>query len=173
MKKNYNSGKRKENMDRETFLRELRIALQGQISQVKVNENLAYYENYIIEQSRKGRTEEQVIEELGNPRLIAKTIIDTTDVLYNSSQWEEEKETEQNVYGNEKGFHFNFDEKTGWDIRYGKFKINSWYGYVIIACLVILILVIIARTAIILLPILVPVLLAGAIIYFLFSGNRK
>ncbi len=160
-------------MDRETFLRELRIALQGQISQVKVNENLAYYENYIMEQSRKGRTEEQVIEELGNPRLIAKTIIDTTDVLYNSSQWEEERETEQNAYGNKKGFHFNFDEKKGWDIRYGKFKINSWYGYAIIAFLVILILVIIARTAIILLPVLIPVLLAGAIIYFLFSGNRK
>ena len=48
-------------MDRESYIRELRLALQGQISQENVNEHLRYYENYIIEESRKGRTEEEVI----------------------------------------------------------------------------------------------------------------
>ena len=62
-------------MTREKFLQELRIALQGQIVQVQVNEQLGYYENYIIEESRKGRTEQEVIDSLGSPRLIAKTII--------------------------------------------------------------------------------------------------
>ena len=62
-------------MTREKFLQELRIALQGQIVQVQVNEQLGYYENDIRDESRKGRTEQEVIDSLGSPRLIAKTII--------------------------------------------------------------------------------------------------
>lgn len=62
-------------MTRVEFLQELRIALQGKISQSRVNEYLQYYENYIMEESRKGKSEEQVIIELGDPRLIAKTLI--------------------------------------------------------------------------------------------------
>ena len=42
-----------------------------------VNENVAYYENYIDTEIKKGRSEEAVLEELGDPRWIAKTIIDT------------------------------------------------------------------------------------------------
>ena len=64
-------------MTREEFLTELRLALQGNVSQAAVNENVRYYEKYIIEESHKGKTEEEVITQLGNPRLIAKTIIDT------------------------------------------------------------------------------------------------
>lgn len=67
--------KREPPMTRDDFLRELRIALQGRISQTEVNRHLAYYETFIIEESRKGRTEREVIESLGSPRLIAKTII--------------------------------------------------------------------------------------------------
>lgn len=66
-------------MTKKEFLQELRIALQGQVPQAQVNEHLQYYDNYIMEESRKGRTEEQVIESLGSPRLIAKTIHQTSD----------------------------------------------------------------------------------------------
>lgn len=64
-------------MTRGEFLEELRQALQGNVSQAVVNENLKYYEDYIITESHKGKTEEEVIAQLGNPRLIAKTIVDT------------------------------------------------------------------------------------------------
>lgn len=66
-------------MTKKEFLQELRIALQGQVPQAQVNEHLQYYDNYIMEESRKGKTEEQVIESLGSPRLIAKTIHQTSD----------------------------------------------------------------------------------------------
>ena len=52
-------------MTRDEFLKELRIALQGRIPQSQVNEHLKYYENYIMEESRKGRTEEEVIADIG------------------------------------------------------------------------------------------------------------
>ena len=59
-------------MSREEFLTELRKALQGRVSQQTVNDNLRYYEEYILTESHKGKTEAEVIAELGNPRLLAK-----------------------------------------------------------------------------------------------------
>ena len=66
-------------MRREEFLQQLREALRGQVSQAVINDNLTYYENYILQEIRKGKNEESVIEQLGNPRLLARTIIDTSE----------------------------------------------------------------------------------------------
>ncbi|MBQ9550646.1 MAG: DUF1700 domain-containing protein [Lachnospiraceae bacterium] len=66
-------------MNREQFLSELRQALSGSISPSSVNENIRFYEEYLDTEIRKGRTEEEVLSELGDPRLIARTIIDTSD----------------------------------------------------------------------------------------------
>ncbi len=63
-------------MTRDEFLGQLRIALQGRIPQSQVNAHLKYYETYIIEESRKGKTQEEVLAYLGNPVLLAKTITD-------------------------------------------------------------------------------------------------
>lgn len=137
-------------MDRETFLKELRIALQGQISQEKVNEHLHYYENYIIEQSRKGRTESQVIEDLGNPRLIAKTIIDTTDKVY--TDWQPQEEEEKKPRRNK------------------IFQIAKLVGFFAV---LLLMLALIGHVALLLLPIFLPIILVSGIVYFLFFSNRK
>ena len=66
-------------MTAEIFLTELREALDGSVSPAFINENIRYYEEYIDTEKRKGRSEEEVMEELGEPRLIAKTIIDTAE----------------------------------------------------------------------------------------------
>jgi len=106
-------------MTRDKFLQELRIALQGRVPQKEVNEQLRYYENYIIEESRKGRTEAEVLAELGDPRLIAKTLIDTADgygTEYRESAFTEDfKESRQGS----KGFQADYSRERGWDIRYG------------------------------------------------------
>lgn len=139
-------------MDRETYLKELRIALQGQISQEKVNEHLRYYENYIIEESRKGRTESQVMENLGNPRLIAKTIIDTTDKVYTDHKPLEEE-----------------DQKSGGQ-RIKLFQVVKSIGFFAVLILMFLL---IAHVALLLLPIFLPIAIVTGIIYFLFFSNRK
>ena len=63
-------------MTKKQFLEELRDSLEGMVSQTVIQQNLNYYENYINEQIRNGRTEEDILRELGSPRLIARTIID-------------------------------------------------------------------------------------------------
>ncbi len=59
------------------FLQELRLSLQGEISPEELEESIRYYEEYFTIKERQGISEEEVLEELGSPRLIARTIIDT------------------------------------------------------------------------------------------------
>ena len=65
-------------MKKTEFLKELEAALRGEVSPELVSENLRYYDNYISQETSKGRSEEEVTEEIGSPRLIARTIIDTS-----------------------------------------------------------------------------------------------
>ncbi|MCR5527482.1 MAG: DUF1700 domain-containing protein [Lachnospiraceae bacterium] len=65
-------------MTKHEFLEGLRIALTGSVSASVLNDNMRYYDEYIDTEIRKGRSEEEVMESLGDPRLIAKTIIDTS-----------------------------------------------------------------------------------------------
>ncbi len=64
-------------MTKEEFLDELRSSLSGNVSANVINDNLNYYENFIDTQLRKGRGMDEILEELGSPRLLAKTITDT------------------------------------------------------------------------------------------------
>ncbi|MCR4892096.1 MAG: hypothetical protein K5989_07960 [Lachnospiraceae bacterium] len=64
-------------MTRKDFLDGLRRSLSGSISPQFINENLRFYEEYIETECRKGRDITEVLDELGDPSLIARTIIDT------------------------------------------------------------------------------------------------
>ena len=64
-------------MNKQDFIDRLRMALNGRVSPGLVMDNVNYYEDYINTEVRKGRTEEEVLESLGDPRLIARTIIQT------------------------------------------------------------------------------------------------
>ncbi len=64
-------------MYRNKFLSSLREALEGNMSEQAVKENLQYYKTYIEDEVKKGRTEKEVVEELGDPWIIAKTLIES------------------------------------------------------------------------------------------------
>lgn len=66
-------------MSRTEFLDILRSQLAGQMQEGKAAAHVRYYEDYIQSQVRSGRSETEVLNELGDPRLIAKTLIDTDD----------------------------------------------------------------------------------------------
>lgn len=65
-------------MNRGEFLDGLQDALSGEVPPAAVQENLRYYDNYIRTEVQDGRDETAVLEELGSPRLIARTIIEAT-----------------------------------------------------------------------------------------------
>lgn len=61
-------------MNREEFLRQFCEALEGKVPEQVINENVRYYRNYINNQVANGKSEQEVLRELGEPRLLAKTI---------------------------------------------------------------------------------------------------
>lgn len=82
-------------MNRYEFIRELKEALAGNVPSRVIAENEAFYQKYIEDELQKGRSEAEIMAELGSPRLIANTIIDTTAP-------EEENHTEYVDYSEEK-----------------------------------------------------------------------
>lgn len=63
-------------MDRREFIEKLQHALAGGLNSNQVADNVRYYQDYIESEIRKGRTEEDVLNVLGDPRLLAKSIIE-------------------------------------------------------------------------------------------------
>lgn len=59
------------------FLSSLREALEGNMSEQAIKDNIQYYRTYIEDEVKKGRTEKEVIDELGEPWIIAKTLIES------------------------------------------------------------------------------------------------
>jgi len=57
-------------------LQGLKSELEGRVPYSVIQENLRYYDSYIMEEAAKGQTEDEVIESLGGPRIIARTIVD-------------------------------------------------------------------------------------------------
>lgn len=121
-------------MTKNEFMDGLSAALTGEIPDVEVKSNILFYEDYIKGKSINS-SEEDVINQLGDPRLIAKTIIETYQIshgpLYNSTKHDGAYQDAQTKDGNAyQDYRGNYDESTN---DYGKkFNFNlsnslTWY----------------------------------------------
>lgn len=63
-------------MNKTEFIEKLQRALAGGLNSSQVAENVTYYQEYIDSEIRKGRREEEVMQQLGDPRLLSKSIIE-------------------------------------------------------------------------------------------------
>jgi len=99
------------------FLYILKLQLEGRLSDEQITDQMHIYEDYIQEQLAGGKTMEQVMRKLGDPEKVADMTAD---------------EINANVQNPEHGFHAEFIENEGWDVRIGKLKLNTWYGTLII-----------------------------------------
>lgn len=63
-------------MTKQEFLAELEERLRAEGADALVSENLNYYSSYIDSETAKGRSEDEVIEELGGPNAIAHSVLD-------------------------------------------------------------------------------------------------
>ena len=134
------------------FLYVLKLRLMDHLMPQELDEQIALYENYINEEMAGGKTLEQVMRKLGDPEKVAEMIIvhkKGEDTPEEEELPEEEAgetaqermkrlgemsadEINEQVHNPERGFHAEFKENEGWDIRLGKVKLNSWYGTLII-----------------------------------------
>ena len=135
-------------MTKNDFLDKLRLALNGKVSASLVQENMTYYNEYIDAQIRMGRSEQEVMEMLGDPRLIAKTIVETNGT----------ETVEESSYSN----RTSYDEAS-----YGVLEnepsirttIPGWLWTIIVILIIICLISFVFSVVSFLLPIVLPVLI--------------
>ena len=142
-------------------------------------EKLRYYDDYIRSERQKGRSEADIMDELGDPRLIARTILDTTPGAAEgeyeeyhpfssfagnsgrSSQQENAQQTQSGGYSGSGNIHY--------------YDLNKWYWKVLAVVIVILfftlVLTIIGGILTLLIPLL-PVIGIVALVMWLVRGPR-
>ena len=93
-------------MTKYEFLKELREALEGQVPMSEIEDSISYYRDYFSRQEADGRSVQEILEELGSPRLIAKSIIETKggEQIYYEDTYEEQVNEEE---GSPKVFVFD------------------------------------------------------------------
>lgn len=136
-------------MSRREFLEVLRGQLSGQMTQGRAAAHVRYYEDYIQSQVRNGRSESDVLAELGDPRLIAKTLIDTDDSADDYAD--------------------NGTESSAGKARSFKLDLSTWYGKAIVIAIAALIVILLTTV----LVAVAPFLIIFGIVLYLISWYRK
>lgn len=139
-------------MNRYEFIEKLRAALTGKTTQSVINENIRYYEEYLDMEIRKGKSEELVTAELGDPRLLAKTIIEAG------------KRAGQNAYpfqAVDDVVDFSEEEEKNRTIRInGKnYQLPLWGAVLAVVLAVMVVVAVVGVLLSVLLPIVLPLLL--------------
>ena len=101
-------------MTKYEFLEKMRHALANDLSGPIIQENINYYDGYISDEVRKGRQEEAVIDELGDPWAIARTIIESAGG--GNAREEYNYEPSRHTYGQER------QER-------GRVRVYSWHSW--------------------------------------------
>lgn len=101
-------------MNRYEFISALRAALSGKVPSTTVEDNVQYYEEYIEVQLRQGKGEEEVLSELGDPRLLAKTIIEANKYAEGTDTYGGDDYGEAPAGGSGKSFKQWYRERPQW-----------------------------------------------------------
>lgn len=143
-------------MDKKEFLDTLRSQLTGHIPDQKVNSHLKYYQEYIDTQIKNGSTEQEVLEKLGSPLLIAKTLLDTD-------------EGEGFYVETEEAYEVPPEQKQPYHHRSYKLDLTTWYGKAIVIILAVLVII----GLFIIIGTLLPIVAVIALVLFVYSKIRK
>lgn len=92
-------------MSRREFLDTLGRRLRQELSQDEVRVHIQYYEQYLNEKISQGISEEDAVAQLGDPLLIAKTIMDVRESSTEQTQDAYERQDEKKSTGYGSGRH--------------------------------------------------------------------
>ena len=155
-------------MTRSEFLQELRQALENDLSGSIVQENVEFYSKYISEEVQKGKSEEDVLQMLGDPWIIARTVIDAQNGT--------DKETVYEAGGNSfTGYESNREQARDSRPPLHTFGFDTWWRKLLLVLAVVMVVVVvfsvISGLISLLAPILVPIVIVMIVVRVL--GNRR
>lgn len=153
-------------MKKDEFLQGLTEALTNEVPPETVRENLRYYEDYIRGEMGKGRPESEIMEELGSPRLIARTIIDTTP---GAGSYIDRDNDSESFTDSGRGESY----QQGGGIRY--YDLNKWYwkllGLVMVIVVITLVLMVVGGILSLVIPMLPVIGMVILIMWFVRGGS--
>lgn len=117
-------------MSKAEFLDILREQLDGEIPSGEIYSNIRYYEQYIEREIQSGKTEEEVMELLGDPRLIAKTLIDADEISPSNSSYEDASYSQEDTQGSgtERTYYQEDTPERDPSTHVHKLDLTTWYG---------------------------------------------
>ena len=156
-------------MSKTEFLDILYNQLSGQIPEGSVAAHVQYYRNYIEDEQQKGRTETDILNDLGDPRLIARTLLDT-EVGAGNPQNGSTYSATYNEADSDYNEYDSSDSARGHVKKHSfKLDLSTWYGKVA----VILITAVVLLLLVTILGILIPVVIVAGVIMYIVSQFRK
>ncbi|MCI8797754.1 MAG: DUF1700 domain-containing protein [Dorea sp.] len=144
-------------MTKYEFLEKMRHALANDLSGPVVQENVNYYDNYISDEVRNGRSETAVIEELGDPWALARTIIESLGKGESTGNVQEEY-----TYGS--GHQAYRQRQGGRQIRV--FSLGSWWKRLLLVLGIVGVIMVVAAVIGGIFSLLAPILVPFLIIVF-------
>lgn len=150
-------------MNKKEFLDILGRRLAQQLPQEKIAEHIRYYDEYLTEKVQQGMTEQEAIAQLGDPLLIARTIMDTSGDEMGKKTVYEEGYTGNYQKGpreeNLKEHHRRTDGKL-------QTRLGCLVAVIVVILLLTLILKLVGSVLSFVLPVLIPVLIIGMVLEY-------
>lgn len=150
-------------MTRTEFMDSLQRALAGSLTSSTVNENMRYYEEYFDTQIRSGESEEEVVNSLGDPRLLAKTIIQAAK--YQARNYGGDAPEYDEVY--EDGSQGGSQSREGWGSSPHVYRLPGWLLIVLGVVVLCVVISIVGSVLSVLLPVAIPALCVVLLIRWL------
>ncbi|MFI3171547.1 MAG: DUF1700 domain-containing protein [Eubacteriales bacterium] len=141
-------------MDKFEFTNRLKEALLTKLDPTEIQEQVDFYYNYIEEEVRKGRSEQAVVEELGDPWAIAKNL----EGNIGQSAGKSDYNTGTSLEGediNRQSYGYGANKSFAWSSNSG---LGCWLVFGALLLIIIAILYVFVGVVRIFAPILVPVI---------------
>lgn len=143
----------------------LQHALAGGISSSQTAEHVRYYREYIDSEIHKGKTEEEILTQLGEPRLLARSILDASKrsgTAYSAAQ----------EYDDEVGSGRREDRNYGGNNRVSRVALPGWLVLLIIVVIVMLVIGVVSSLLYLFAPVIMAVLIVLLIVKVI-QGNQR
>ena len=158
-------------MNKYEFLTQLEEQLRGFVSNQEVRESVQYYQSYIEEEMRGGRTEEEIFEDIGSANSVAKAIIEAKghqadgETVYDEADYSygSNHENYSGGYENGRSDRYSNEDEYGDAGRRGSnvkvFRTDGWKGTAILIGILVIVVLLLSfafRVMVALLPVIIP-----------------
>lgn len=141
-------------MSCEEFLKQFREALEGKVSEQIIQDNVNYYRSYINDQAANGKSESEVLRMLGDPRLLAKTIEESSKFVSGGQS------SSSNNYGSYSTSQSSDDEYAESDDK-KHMKFFGWMIAIIVFVVILFALMVIFRVFVFFAPVIIAFMIGG------------